>query len=139
MPRIERIFCIGLAVLGWSFGSAWAQLKPPPAIPGPAQAPNSAATPPQPGFRLAPPMASANTPVLTLTEVFDAAWQRQPEAKSLQARQAAAAARKEAAASWTAEPVALELSGQTDQMNNNLGRREYTAGVAIPLWLPNER
>ena len=139
MPRIERNLCIALAVLGWSSGTAWAQLKPPPAIPGPAQIPNSASTPSQPGFRLAPPSASANTPVLTLTEVFDAAWQRQPEARSLQARQDAAAARKEAAASWTAEPVALELSGQTDQMNNNLGRREYTAGVAVPLWLPNER
>lgn len=128
MPRIERNLCIALAVLGWSLGSAWAQLKPPQAIPGPAQAPDSA-----------PPPASVNTPVLTLTEVFDAAWQRQPEARSLQARQDAATARKEAAASWTAEPIALELSGQTDQMNNNLGRREYTAGVAIPLWLPGER
>ncbi len=138
MPRIERNLCIALAVLSWSSGTAWAQLKPPPAIPVPVQAPNSAPTP-QPGFRLAPTPGAANTPVLTLTEVFDAAWQRQPEARSLQARQEAAAARKEAAASWTAEPVALELSGQTDQMNNNLGRREYTAGVAVPLWLPNER
>ena len=138
MSRIERNLCIALAALGWSFGGVWAQLKPPQAIPDPAQPPHSA-SPPQLGFRLAPPSASANTPVLTLTEVFDAAWQRQPEARSLQARQDAAAARKEAAASWTAEPVALELSGQTDQMNNNLGRREYTAGVAVPLWLPNER
>lgn len=138
MPRIERNLCIALAVLGWSLGSAWAQLKPPQAAPSPAQPPHSASSA-QPGFRLAPAPASAHTPSLTLTEVFDAAWQRQPEARSLQARQDAAAARKEAAASWTAEPVALELSGQTDQMNNNLGRREYTAGVAVPLWLPNER
>ncbi|WP_082605457.1 TolC family protein [Curvibacter sp. PAE-UM] len=138
MPRIERNLCIALAVLGWSFGGAWAQLKPPQAAPGPAHALNLAPAL-QPGLHLAPPPTSANTPVLTLTEVFDAAWQRQPEARSLQARQEAAAARKEAAASWTAEPVALELSGQTDQMNNNLGRREYTAGVAVPLWLPNER
>lgn len=138
MPRIERSLCIALAVLGWSFGSAWAQLKPPQAIPDPAQTPNSAPTP-QPGSRLAPPPATANTSALSLTDVFNAAWQRQPEARSLQARQEAAAARKEAASRWTAEPVALELSGQTDQMNNNQGRREYTAGVAIPLWLPGER
>ena len=45
MPRIERNLCIALAVLGWSLGSAWAQLKPPQAIPDPAQTPHSAPTP----------------------------------------------------------------------------------------------
>jgi cobalt-zinc-cadmium efflux system outer membrane protein len=64
---------------------------------------------------------------------------RQPEARSLDARQAAADARREAAGSWTPEPVAVELSSQSDRFNSNLGGRETAAGLAIPLWLPGER
>jgi len=118
MPRIERNLCIALALLSLAIGSAWAQQKPPNQPE--ASAPGTASEP-------------------TLAGLFEAAWRRQPEAQSLQARQEAAAARKEAAASWTAEPLALELSTRTDQLNDNQGRREYTAGVAIPLWLPGER
>lgn len=118
MPRIDRCICVALALLGLTLGSTWAQQKPPNGLEG--TAPSSSAAP-------------------SLTAVFEAAWQRQPEARSLQARRDAAAARQEAAASWTAEPVALELSGKTDQWSDNLGRREYTAGVAIHLWLPGER
>lgn len=118
MPRIDRCICVALALLGLTLGSSWAQQKLSNGVEGSV------------------PSTSA---ALSLTAVFEAAWQRQPEARSLQARRDAAAARQEAAASWTAEPVALELSGKTDQWSDNLGRREYTAGVAIPLWLPGER
>ncbi len=75
----------------------------------------------------------------TLKQAFDAAWQRQPEAQSQQARQDAATAQQQAASRWTAEPVSLELSAKTDRMNQNLGRDETVAGISIPLWLPGER
>ena len=75
----------------------------------------------------------------TLKKMFDAAWARQPEAHSLNERRDAADARKQRASSWTVEPPALELSAKTDQWNGNQGNREYTAGIAIPLWLPGER
>lgn len=75
----------------------------------------------------------------TLRQAFEAAWSRQPEATALAARRDAARAQRQAAQSWTPEPVAAELSAKTDRLGHNLGTREYEAGVAIPLWLPGER
>lgn len=74
-----------------------------------------------------------------LSDVFDAAWQRQPEAQSFELRQEAAEAERDAARSWIAEPPSLDLSLKTDQLNRNEGVREYELGVSIPLWLPGER
>ena len=95
-------------------------------------------------FTLAAVGAWAQSPVtaavtLTLKSAFDAAWARQPEAQSLAARHEAVAARRDAAGSWTAEPVTMEISAKTDQFNRNQGSRETVLGVAIPLWLPGER
>jgi cobalt-zinc-cadmium efflux system outer membrane protein len=84
----------------------------------------------------APPASPA---VTTLRQAFDAAWARQPEAQSLDMRQAAAQARRESADSWSAEPPAIEVSGKTDQLHRNDGSREYEIGLAVPLWLPGER
>ncbi|MDP1693813.1 MAG: TolC family protein [Burkholderiaceae bacterium] len=77
--------------------------------------------------------------VVTLKQAFDAAWQRQPEARSADARRQAADAQLAFAQRWTAEPVALELSAKTDHLTGNHGGREYVAGIAVPLWLPGER
>lgn len=74
-----------------------------------------------------------------LREVFDAAWQRQPEAQSYSLRQEAADAERDAARSWIAEPPSLDVSLKTDQLNRNDGAREYELGFSIPLWLPGER
>ena len=95
-------------------------------------------------YALAAAGAWAQSPVtaavtLTLKSAFDAAWARQPEAQSLAARHEAVAARRDAAGSWTAEPVTMEISAKTDQFNRNQGSRETVLGVAIPLWLPGER
>lgn len=81
----------------------------------------------------------AQSAPLTLKQAFEAAWSRQPEAQSLTARREAAAARRQSADSWTAEPPALELSAKTDRLDRNQGNREYVAGIALPLWLPGER
>jgi cobalt-zinc-cadmium efflux system outer membrane protein len=87
--------------------------------------------------------ALAQTPAkperLTLSQAFEAAWAGQPEVAALTARRDAARAQQQAAASWTPEPVAVELTGKTDRLNRNLGTREYEAGLVIPLWLPGER
>ena len=84
-------------------------------------------------------IAGASGAPLRLKELFDAAWQRQPEALSLASRMEAADSRRQAAQSWTLEPAALELAAKTDRLNRNLGAREYELGVGIPLWLPGER
>ena len=75
----------------------------------------------------------------TLREAFEAAWARQPEVAALTARRDAARAQHRVAQAWTPEPVTLELSGRSDRLNRNLGTREYEVGVAVPLWLPDER
>ncbi len=75
----------------------------------------------------------------TLRQIFDAAWLRQPEAQSLAARREAAMARRQAADSWTSEPVAMDLAAKGDRLNKNEGNREFAAGLVIPLWLPGEK
>jgi cobalt-zinc-cadmium efflux system outer membrane protein len=75
----------------------------------------------------------------TLKQVFDSAWQRQPEALSQHSRAEAAAAQQESATRWTAEPVALEWSTTTDRLNQNVGRDETALGISVALWLPGER
>ncbi len=87
----------------------------------------------------APPSAPSSALPTTLKQAFDAAWQRHPEAQSREARQQAAIAHRQAADSWTAEPAALELSVKGDRLHRNQGSREIEAGLAIPLWLPDER
>lgn len=74
-----------------------------------------------------------------LRALFDQAWQRQPEAEALPLRRQAAQAERDAARAWTPEPAALELETKTDRIGSRQGAREYTAGVALPLWLPGER
>jgi len=82
---------------------------------------------------------TTTTAPTTLKQVFEAAWLRQPEAQSRQARQDAAAAQREVANSWTAEPVSIELSTKTDHLHKNQGGREDAVGLSFPLWLPGER
>lgn len=86
---------------------------------------------------MAVPQAAPST--LSLRHAFDAAWARQPEAMTLQARRDAAHAQQQAANAWTPEPVAVELSHKTDRLNRNQGARELEVGLAVPLWLSGER
>jgi len=77
--------------------------------------------------------------VIDLKRIFELAWARHPDSRTLAARQDAAAARRAIAESWTAAPPALELSEKNDRLNRNQGNREFVIGVAAPLWLPGER
>lgn len=83
--------------------------------------------------------APASAENVTLKQVFDAAWARQPEASALQARRDAARAQQQVARAWTPEPAALELSNKTDRLNRNQGGRELEVGIAVPIWLPGEQ
>jgi cobalt-zinc-cadmium efflux system outer membrane protein len=82
---------------------------------------------------------SATTSAPSLKDVFEAAWARQPEAQALQTRRDAAQAQRRAAQAWTPEPPAFEASHRTDRLTRNDGARELEVGIAVPLWLPNER
>lgn len=80
----------------------------------------------------------ANGPAATtLREAFEAAWERQPEARAAAARRQAAEAGRAAAQRLTAEPAVLEVQTKTGRSGS--GGREYEAAVAFPLWLPGER
>lgn len=82
----------------------------------------------------------ATTPeTITLRDVYEAAWARQPEAAALAARLDAVRAAQQSARAWTPEPAALEVVSKTDRLNRNQGLREIEVGVAVPLWLPGER
>jgi outer membrane protein, heavy metal efflux system len=87
----------------------------------------------------APEAPQSAAGLLSLRQVFDATWARQPEAMALPARRDAARSQQAAANAWTREPAALELSNKTDRLNRNQGARELEVGVAVPLWLPGER
>lgn len=76
---------------------------------------------------------------VSLAQAFEQAWQRQPEAVSLDARQQAALAQAEVASSWSADAPSLELSTEGDQLHGNDGVREHSLGINVPLWLPGER
>ncbi len=122
-PCLCRTFYAG-ALLSLSLNPVWAAMS----FSAPAAAGSSA-----------PPAVFAADAETRLGEMFDAAWQRQPEAQSFPLFEDAAAAGREAARSWVVEPPALDMSLKTDQLNRKEGAREYELGLSIPLWLPGER
>lgn len=89
-----------------------------------------------PAVAAAQPVAGA--PV-TLSQAFEAAWQRQPEAASRDARRQAADAARRAASRWLSDAPALDIAAATDRFNRNHGSREVDLALSLPLWLPGER
>lgn len=83
--------------------------------------------------------AAALSGSLSLKDVFDTAWQRQPEAHALQSRRDAARAQAKAALMLSPEPPSLDISQRSDQMTGNSGSREAEVGIAVPIWLPGQR
>lgn len=82
---------------------------------------------------------AAPTVVASLKEVFETAWQRQPEARALQSRRDAAQAQAKAAGLLSPEAPSIEISQRSDQATGNNGAREAEIGIAVPLWLPGQR
>ena len=82
---------------------------------------------------------AAPTGVASLKEVFETAWQRQPEARALQSRRDAAQAQAKATGLLSPEAPSLEISQRSDQATGNNGAREAEIGIAVPLWLPGQR
>lgn len=82
---------------------------------------------------------AAPTGVASLKEVFETAWQRQPEARALQSRRDAAQAQAKAAGLLLPEAPSVEISQRSDRATGNNGAREAEIGIAVPLWLPGQR
>lgn len=86
------------------------------------------------GLLLTQPVYAAS-----LREALDQTWDKSPAAQTLEAKRAESAAQRVAADSLLPGAPAVILGHRNDQLNNNTGRREWEAGVAMPLWLPGQR
>ncbi|WP_171013758.1 TolC family protein [Chitinivorax sp. B] len=81
------------------------------------------------------------TPVnaVTLHQILEAAWTRQPEGQAMQTRQAEYAARRQAVDAWIPSPPSMSIMHKTDQIDRNHGYREWEAELSAPLWMPGDR
>lgn len=86
------------------------------------------------GLMLTQPIYAAS-----LRAALDQAWENSPQAQTLEARRAESDAQSVAANSLLPGAPAVILSHRGDQLNGNAGKREWEAGIALPIWLPGQR
>lgn len=86
------------------------------------------------GLLLAQPVGAAS-----LRAALDKAWESSPQAQTLEARRAESDAQAVAANSLLPGAPAVTLGHRGDQLNGNAGKREWEAGIALPVWLPGQR
>lgn len=82
--------------------------------------------------------AQAQHPPANLSELVDAAWQREPRARLLDARRAELAALAEVAAGSLPGPGTVGISHRSDRLQSDRGRLEWELEYAQPLWLPGQ-
>ncbi|MDD3327241.1 MAG: TolC family protein [Zoogloea sp.] len=82
--------------------------------------------------------AQAQHPPARLSELVDAAWQRESRARLLDARRAELAALAEVAAGSLPGPGTVGLSHRNDRLQSDRGRLEWELEYAQPLWLPGQ-
>lgn len=88
---------------------------------------------------LAAPMALSQAGSPGLKVALDAAWQRSPQARTLEARRDEALAGREAAQSWIAGSPTVGLAQRSDRWTDQNGVRETEVSVAAPIWLPGQK
>ncbi len=71
----------------------------------------------------------------TLKDVLDQAWSNQVQS----ARSEQYDAQLSASQAWVPEPPTLSISGRSDQIDTNNGRREWEAEISQPIWLVGQR
>lgn len=75
----------------------------------------------------------------SLRTALDQAWEKSPQAQTLEAKRAETDAQAVAANSLLSGAPAVILGHRGDQLNSNAGQREWEAGIALPIWLPGQR
>lgn len=75
----------------------------------------------------------------SLRATLDNVWERSPQAQALEAKRAESDAQGIAANSLLPGAPAVILGHRSDQFNNDAGKREWEAGIALPVWLPGQR
>lgn len=88
---------------------------------------------------LAPPAALSQAGPPGLKAAVDAAWQRSPQGRTLEARRDEALAGREAAQSWIAGSPAIGLSQRSDRWTDRDGVRETDISLSAPVWLPGQK
>lgn len=91
------------------------------------------------GTALALPCWALAAPPVTLKHAVDSAWQRVPDARTIEARQLEAAASRAGAASWLATPPTLGLSQRRDESGSERAQRESEMSVSSSFWLPRQK
>lgn len=82
--------------------------------------------------------ALAEGPAVSLSALVDAAWQRDPQARGLDARRAELAALADVAAGLTPSPGSVGISNRSDRLLDDRGRLEWELEYAQPVWLPGQ-
>jgi outer membrane protein, heavy metal efflux system len=82
--------------------------------------------------------ALAEGPAVSLSTLVDAAWQRDPQARGLDARRAELAALADVAGGATPSPGSIGISNRNDRLLDDRGRLEWELEYAQPVWLPGQ-
>ena len=88
---------------------------------------------------LASPMALSQAGPPSLKMAFDAAWQRSPQGRTLEARRNEMLAGRDAAQSWIAGSPTVGLAQRSDRWTDRNGIRETEASFSAPVWLPGQK
>lgn len=75
----------------------------------------------------------------SLRATLDNVWDIHPQSQTLIAKRAESDAQGIAANSLLPGAPAVILGHRSDQLINDAGKREWEAGVALPMWLPGQR
>lgn len=78
-------------------------------------------------------------PTLSFSALLEQTLRHAPNALEGPAREAEARDMNALGGSWIAGRPSVQLDAIDDRLLNNLGQRELTWGVALPLWRPGER
>jgi cobalt-zinc-cadmium efflux system outer membrane protein len=88
---------------------------------------------------LTSPLALSQAAPPSLKAAVDAAWQRSPQSRTLEARRDETVAGREAAQSWIAGSPSVGLSQRSDRWTDRNGVRETDISLSAPVWLPGQK
>ena len=83
--------------------------------------------------------ALAISQYLSLHEVVEKTYQRNPQLQVMRARMKHIDAQLQSAQSFLADDPTFRLNHYNDELMNNNGLMEWEVGIELPLWLPGQK
>lgn len=74
-----------------------------------------------------------------LKAAVEAAWQRSPQGRTLEARRNEIVAGRDAAQTWLAGSPTIGLAQRSDRWTQQNGARETEVSISAPIWLPGQK